>query len=38
MWEIDNHLKAELEEYDEDLVSDADFEVEQDILEFLGRY
>ena len=36
MWEIDNHLKAELEEYDEDLVSDADFEVEQDILEFLA--
>ena len=35
MWEIDNHLKAELEEYDEDLVTDADFEVEQDRLEFL---
>ena len=32
IWEIVDHLEAELEEYDENLASNADFEAEQDRL------
>ena len=36
IWEIGDYLEAELEEYDGNLVSEADFEAEQDRLEFLA--